>query len=94
MGWRIRKTVKFGPVNINLSRSGIGESIGFRGFRIGRSATGKKYSQTSIPGTGIYRRDYYPQQTQSTGESSRRSFGSLVLLVIAVLVFMAMMHCA
>ena len=44
---------------MNFSKSGIGYSAGIRGARIGRDAKGRKYSQVSIPHTGIYRRDYY-----------------------------------
>src|ERR1700722_17488825 len=59
MGWRFRKSINFGPLRINLSRKGAGVSVGGRGFRVGHDASGRTYSQTSIPGTGIYRRDYY-----------------------------------
>jgi hypothetical protein len=44
---------------MNFSKSGIGYSVGVRGARVGRDPKGRKYSQLSIPNTGIYRRDYY-----------------------------------
>jgi len=53
-GMELRKAFNFGPLRINLSRKGVGYSLGVRGFRVGRSAKGQDYSQTSIPGTGIY----------------------------------------
>lgn len=59
MGWRFRKSINLGPFRINLSKKGAGVSAGLPGFRVGRDASGRTYSQTSIPGTGIYRRDYY-----------------------------------
>ena len=31
----IRKTIKRGPVNVNISKSGIGISFGIKGLRIG-----------------------------------------------------------
>ena len=49
---------------MNFSKSGIGYSIGVRGTRIGKDAKGCKYSQVSIPHTGIYRRDYYDSKTR------------------------------
>jgi hypothetical protein len=58
MGWGIRRSVTFGPLRVNLSNSGIGYSVGTRGFRLGKDAKGRKYRAMSIPGTGIYRRDY------------------------------------
>ncbi len=53
MGFRFRKTVKMGPVNLNFSKSGIGTSIGGKGFRVGVNSKGKSYTSASIPGTGI-----------------------------------------
>jgi hypothetical protein len=53
MGLQFRKTVKAGPININLSKSGIGFSFGFKGFRVGASPNGTQRTTLSIPGTGI-----------------------------------------
>ena len=53
MGFRFRKSLKFGPFRINLSKSGVGYSFGGKGFRVTKSATGKTYATGSIPGTGI-----------------------------------------
>jgi len=58
MGWNLRRSVNFGPLRINFSKSGIGYSVGSRGLRIGKDAAGRTYSSLSIPGTGVYRRDY------------------------------------
>jgi|ERR1017187_317067 hypothetical protein len=58
MGWNFRRGLNFGPLRINASKSGIGYSVGVSGFRIGQDAKGRKYTAASIPGTGIYRRDY------------------------------------
>ena len=53
MGLRFRKSINIGPLRINLSKSGVGFSVGVKGFRVGRSAKGKKTATVSIPGTGI-----------------------------------------
>jgi hypothetical protein len=53
MGWSYRKTFKFGPLRINVSRHGIGTSLGIRGFRITHSSTGKRYVTLTMPGTGL-----------------------------------------
>jgi hypothetical protein len=58
MAWSFRKSLNFGPLRVNLSKKGLGFSIGGRGFRAGRDAQGRGYSQMSIPGTGIYNRQY------------------------------------
>ena len=59
MGWRWRKSVGRGPLRINLSRNGIGWSLGVPGLRVGRSPSGKGYVSQSIPGTGLYRIKYF-----------------------------------
>jgi len=53
MGFFFRKFKNLGPFRINLSKSGVGWSVGTRGARVGRSARGKKTTHLSIPGTGI-----------------------------------------
>ena len=35
MAFYLRKSLKVGPMRFNLSKSGIGVSTGFKGFRIG-----------------------------------------------------------
>jgi hypothetical protein len=59
MGWGFRRSVNLGPLRLNLSKSGLGYSVGTRGFRVGKDAKGRKYRSLSIPQTGIFRRDYY-----------------------------------
>lgn len=53
MGLRFRKSINIGPLRINFSKSGIGFSLGVKGFRIGRSAKGKTSATVSLPGTGV-----------------------------------------
>jgi hypothetical protein len=43
MGFYYRKCVNLGPFRVNLSKSGVGYSLGGRGFRVGTTARGKKY---------------------------------------------------
>lgn len=53
MGWYFRRSKSFGPFRLNLSKRGIGWSLGTRGLRVGRSATGRRTTHVSIPGTGL-----------------------------------------
>jgi hypothetical protein len=100
MGWAFRKRANLGPLRLNLSKSGVGWSFGLRGFRFGKDAKGRKYSQTSIPGTGIYRRDYY-QNTQNTGATpppaSKKPFSltpaAMIGIGIAGLAAALLLHC-
>lgn len=53
MSFRFRKSIKAGPVRVNFSKSGIGYSVGGKGFRVTKKAGGGVRTTTSIPGTGI-----------------------------------------
>lgn len=53
MGMRFKKSIKAGPVRVNLSKSGVGYSVGWKGFRVTKKANGGIRTTTSIPGTGV-----------------------------------------
>lgn len=53
MGLRFRKSKSFGPFRVNISKSGIGYSVGGKGFRYTKKAGGGTRTTASIPGTGI-----------------------------------------
>jgi hypothetical protein len=53
MGFRFRKSFRVGKhARINLSKSGIGASVGVKGVRVGVGPRGKRTTLT-VPGTGI-----------------------------------------
>lgn len=57
MSWRFRKSFKLLPgVRLNVSRSGISTTIGGAPFSVNVGPRGV-YSNTSIPGTGIFARE-------------------------------------
>lgn len=84
MGFNFRKTIKIGGVNLNLSKRGLGASVGVKGVRVGVNAKGKRYSALSIPGTGIRYSSTegrgYDDDAPSTG-IFRRFVGSMILIV-------------
>lgn len=43
MAFYLRKSVRLGPVRFNLSKSGIGTSVGVKGFRVGVRPNGRSY---------------------------------------------------
>ena len=53
MAFRFRKSIGRGPFRINISKSGIGTSIGCKGYRVTKKAGGGFRSTASIPGTGL-----------------------------------------
>lgn len=40
MGWYLKKSLAIGPLRLNLSKSGLGASIGVRGLRVSRGPRG------------------------------------------------------
>src|ERR1022692_1284377 len=65
MGFYIRKSLGFGPLRLNLSRSGLGASFGVTGARIG---VGPRGSYIHMGRDGLYYR-------QSLGSNYRQSPG-------------------
>ena len=54
MSWRFRRAISSGPFRLNISRRGVGWSVGIPGFRYGRSADGAPYVSIGFPGLGLY----------------------------------------
>ena len=54
MGFNFRKSIKLGKfLRLNLSKNGVGVSVGGKVLRLNRSAKGKTSATVRIPGTGI-----------------------------------------
>lgn len=53
MGFRFRKSINMGPFRVNLSKSGVGYSVGGKGARYTKTADGKTRTTLSAPGTGF-----------------------------------------
>lgn len=72
MGFYIRKSLRFGPLRINLSKSGVGVSTGIKGFRVGSGPRGN-YIHAGLGGL-------YYRQTLSGGRERRTTPGGQVML--------------
>ena len=83
MGLIYRKSINLGPFRVNLSGSGVGYSVGGRGFRVGKSSRGRNYTAFSIPGTGVGYR--------SSSKGSGKGCGCLVLIT-AIPASLALSH--
>ncbi len=55
MGWSYRKSINLGPLRINLSKRGVGYSVGAGGVRIGQNARGQRYVTAGAGGV-LYRK--------------------------------------
>lgn len=90
MGFRIRKSKKIGGLRINLSKSGIGASVGTKGARYTKKAGGGTRSTIGVPGTGLtYVKDsskkHNSSRTNATQGSDRRNipyFASAIVLKV------------
>jgi hypothetical protein len=85
--WFQRRIRVLPGVHLNVSLSGVGVSVGGRGFHAGVTARGQRYVSAGLPGTGLSVRQY-----SLVNSSPRLSFWPLaigaailaVLLVVAV----------
>jgi hypothetical protein len=64
MSFYIRKSLRFGPVRFNLSKSGVGVSVGIKGFRVG---SGPRGNYVHMGRGGLY----YRASLSSPSRSSR-----------------------
>lgn len=72
MGLRFRKSINLGGgAKINLSKSGVGYSIGTKGARITKKASGGSKTTLSVPGTGIS----YVKESKGKRKASNTSEG-------------------
>ena len=94
MGFFFRRSIKFGPFRLNFSKSGVGASVGVRGFRTGISATGRRTTRVTIPGTGIGYQHTHPQEdgeprSLPAAQPTNRSAVRLLIVLLVVLFFVA-----
>lgn len=69
MAWYLRKSVSIGPVRLNVSRSGIGTSVGIKGFRIGVKPNGRSYIHAGRH--GLYYREGLGSIKQNIQEANQ-----------------------
>ena len=70
MGLRFRKSIKFGIFRVNLSKTGIGWSVGIPGARYTKMANGRTRITTGLPRTGIS----WVKETKKCKSTNTKSF--------------------
>ena len=85
MGVRIRKSKNFGPLRVNLSKSGIGYSVGGKGVRFTKTAKGNTRKTYSIPGSGIS----YVEETSNNEKnpSNKKRNKKITNIIVAIVLF-------
>src|SRR5206468_11033295 len=68
MGFYLRRAFGFGPLRLNLSKSGVGFSVGVKGARIGVSPRGQAY--VSAGRAGLYFKQNIGCPSQQRGAPS------------------------
>lgn len=72
MGYRYRKSINIGGgVRLNLSKSGVGWSVGGKGYRYTHSPRGYDRRTLSLPGTGLSHVTQRSRSSRVTGGSRR-----------------------
>ncbi len=89
MSFRFTKTINLGLLRITLSRSGIGWSIGTKGFRTGINSKGKKFNHISIPGTGISKRSYENANFDKSNFHISWSLGFVIFITALIIVILS-----
>ncbi len=94
MTWFLRKAFRLGPLRLNLSKRGLGASVGVKGARIGVDAAGKPYAAGGR--YGLYFRQRLggrgraaeapvpPMPAPSSAEPQPRRWWLLVVLALLV----------
>jgi hypothetical protein len=90
MGLRFQRRIRIVPgVRLNLSKSGIGGSVGRNGLRLGLDAKRKRYFSVGLPGTGLSYRTFFgqpvtPQTLRKVGYTLIAALCLGVLVVLAI----------
>ena len=84
MALRFRKSLSFGPIRVNFSKKGVGASVGVRGFRTGIKSDGTRYTETSIPGTGISSRTEHKTKEEGVHPAPGLSFFQFLAVMVGV----------
>ena len=75
MGWSYRKSVNLGPFRLNISKAGIGYSVGGKGFRTGVTSSVADVSLNERSRDGfkiLFRRQAFLQRLHVRSSRSRR----------------------
>jgi hypothetical protein len=60
MGFRFQRRIRvLSGLRLNLSKSGVGVSVGRTGLRLGIDANRRKYLSVGIPGSGLSYRTFF-----------------------------------
>jgi hypothetical protein len=91
MTWFLRKSIRLGPLRLNLSKRGIGASVGVKGLRAGVDASGKPYVAGGRGGVYFRERLRGAETEPAQPERPRGSSATMawtVAIVLSLIVFL------
>lgn len=77
-------------MRLNLSKSGLGISVGRTGLRLGTDAKKRKYASVSLPGTGLSYRTFFGRPVTPATFKKCGYAAIAVALWLAVVVVLAL----
>ena len=91
MGFRFQRRIRIAPgVRLNLSKSGIGGSLGRTGLRLGVDAKRRKYVSVGLLGTGLSYRTFFGERVKPETVKMIAYIVVGVALCLAILVLVTM----
>lgn len=78
MAFYLRKSLRMGPVRVNLSKSGLGVSAGVKGARVGLNSKGRSYVHAGRH--GVYVRKQFGSSSRSSTSQPRSGRSEPIVL--------------
>ncbi len=94
MGLFFRKSIKLGPVRLNLGKSGIGASVGVKGLRVGTTARGRGYVSGGRGGVYFRKSLGVPSQASAGTPAPGAGYGFIIVLLVGVAILCALIALA
>ena len=89
MGFRFQRRIRIGGgARLNLSKSGIGVSLGRSGLRLGLNAKRRKYFSVGLPGTGLSYRTFFGRPVDPN-TLRKVCYALIAVLVLGMLLVLA-----
>lgn len=89
VGIRFQRRIRVAPgVRLNLSKSGLGGSVGRTGLRLGLDNKRRKYFSISLPGTGLSYRAFFGRRV-TVDTLKKVGFAVFAVLCLGALVLFA-----
>lgn len=90
MPFRFQRRIRVAPgVRLNISKSGIGGSVGRTGLRLGIDSNRRRYFSIGLPGTGLSYRAFLGQRLKPK-HLKVLAYTAIAVLCLGVLVIFAM----